>query len=38
MDVDVEELVDGEGEVSALACFVRARQAATEVQVRQLDF
>lgn len=36
MDVDV---VDGdeEDEVSALACFARARQAAAEVQVRHLE-
>lgn len=37
VDVDVEEVVEEEREVSALACFVRARQAAAEVQVRQLD-
>lgn len=36
-DVDVDEEDDEDGWVLALACFVRARQAATDVQVRQLD-
>lgn len=37
MDVDVVEGDEEEAEVSAFACFARARQAAAEVQVRHLD-